>query len=161
MIKLHWNLWDCCRRRPKGGTEILTTPSVPYFPMLCIHAMEREKILQLVLQGGRNQYPALNRPLEESLTLPYQRRQKRLSSEDKASPPGYSPYIVIWYRNQTKSKDLFGSKKNTWRESTIYHSQYFIWMKHKIKKCCATKIESSNSQTSLLQLFPMEGLSAQ
>ena len=38
-VKLHWNLGDCCRKRLKGGTETLTTPRVPYFPMFCTHAV--------------------------------------------------------------------------------------------------------------------------
>lgn len=109
ILQFNWSaetsLGDCCRRRLKGGTEILPTPHVPYFPMFCICAMEGEKVLQRVMPGGCNQDPALNRPLEESLTLRPQRRWKRLTllRQTKTSLSGYSPYIVKRYRNHTKS----------------------------------------------------------
>lgn len=113
VLKLHWDLGDCCRRRLKGDTEILT-PRVPFFLISRVRYTHNGKAEDppAVTQGGCNWDAALNCPLEESLTLPL-RQTRRLTPPGQAKTclPGYSHYTVIWFRKQTRTTGPFGSKK--------------------------------------------------
>lgn len=108
--------------------------------------MERQKILQRVTQGTWNWDPALNCPLEESLTLPL-RQTRRLTPPGQATTPllGHSHYTEYDSENSPGIQSYLDLRKIN--EGKVLQTRVKAsWMKHIIQECSATGKETGNRQ---------------